>query len=644
MSITVLREGDVFGLVSATESIVEGQSLVLVASPARSESGYSALEAAQLKSVFNEDDEDWGESLVPFRQPRLRVNANEPEDKVNPGDLFEVCWPRGDQSAAKCRVAVALSSTDSHGDLELLVLTTQSHHQDAVCLDVGDFAASPLPKKCFVRIGRPLKLRMDNLTPLGLRLTAECMSRLCKALILCDTRSFSRLAHSLQRPGMDPLRGPFVAGQSTVPYAGRVFDEDEVEAAVSSALDFWLTLGPEGDRFEEELAKFLGVKKTILVNSGSSANLLAISALTSTKLGERQLKRGDEVITVAAGFPTTVAPIVQNGLIPVFIDNDPVTLNARVEQLEDAYVQGKTKAVMMAHTLGNPFDLGAVMEFCKRHQLWLIEDNCDALGGRYDGKLTGSFGDLSSQSFYPPHHLTTGEGGAVNVTREMRLKVLVESFRDWGRDCWCASGKDNTCNKRFGWQLGELPEGYDHKYIYSHLGYNLKPLDLQAAIGRQQLRKLPDFIQARVNNWHTLRRELADLEAHFDFQLPTHASGWTEDGFTWDRSGHKAEPSWFGFTLRIRPKAPFKRRDLALALDAAKIGSRMLFGGNLTRQPAFVSLKQQQASAFRIVGDLGGANRILEEVLFIGIYPGLTPDMLGYMVETIRGFVKKAVK
>ena len=468
-----------------------------------------------------------------------------------------------------------------------------------------------------------------------------------KEEILRLTREFAKAAHRNNAPGFAPhdkTRPPFVPGQTTVPYAGRVFTDDEVAAAVSSTLDFWLTLGPEGDGFEEELGRFLGVKKSILVNSGSSANLLAISALTSQKLGERQIKPGDEVITVAAGFPTTVAPIIQNGLVPVFIDNDPVTLNARVDQLEAAFVKGKTKAVMMAHTLGNPFDLAAVTEFCQRHNLWLIEDNCDSLGSRYDGRFTGTFGDLSTQSFYPPHHLTMGEGGAVNVMREMRLKVLVESFRDWGRDCWCASGKDNTCNKRFGWQLGDLPEGYDHKYIYSHLGYNLKPLDPQAAIGRQQLRKLPDFIQARRNNWETLRRGLADLEAFFDFQLPTHATGWTPNGFNWDKSGHKAEPSWFGFTLRTRPNAPFKRRDLAVALDAAKIGSRMLFGGNLIRQPAFVTLKQQQPSAFRVVGDLAGANRILDEALFIGTYPGLTQEMLSYMVETIHAFVKKAVK
>ena len=461
-----------------------------------------------------------------------------------------------------------------------------------------------------------------------------------KAEILRLTREFSAAAHTANRPGNDPQHSTFVPGQTTVPYAGRVFTEDEVAAAVSATLDFWLTLGPEGDAFENDLATLLGVKKSLLVNSGSSANLVAIAALTSPKLGERQLRPGDEVITSAAGFPTTVAPILQQGCVPVFIDNDPSTLNGRADQLEAAFVPGKTKAVMMAHTLGNPFDLAATLEFCRKHNLWLIEDNCDALGCRYDGKLTGTFGDLSTQSFYPPHHLTMGEGGAVNVVRDMKLKALAESFRDWGRDCWCASGKDDTCHKRFGWRLGELPEGYDHKYIYSHLGYNLKPLDPQAAIGRQQLKKLPAFIQARMDNWNYLRTALADLEEFLQFQLPTHATGWSPRGFSRDNSGHQTECSWFGFMMLVENSAPFTRRELAQHLDAAKIGNRMLFGGNLVRQPAFVTLKKQQPGAFRVVGDLAGADRIMNEAVFIGTYPGLTRAMLDYMAETITQFVR----
>lgn len=458
-----------------------------------------------------------------------------------------------------------------------------------------------------------------------------------KAEILRLCREYSSLTHRANRPAGDS-RSEFVPGETTVPYAGRVFDEDEVEAAVSSTLDFWLTLGAEGEAFETEFADYLKVKSTTLTNSGSSANLLAVAALTSPTLGDRRLRRGDEVITVAAGFPTTVAPLIQNGIVPVFIDNDTTTLNARVDQLGEAYVHGKTKAVMMAHTLGNPFDLTAVRDFCKLHNLWLIEDNCDALGSRYDGQLTGSFGDLSTQSFYPPHHLTLGEGGAVNVNRMAPLRKLVESFRDWGRDCWCISGKDNTCHKRWGWKLGELPEGYDHKYIYSHFGYNLKPLDIQAAIGRQQLKKLPAFIKARQQNWEILRRELAGLEEFFDFMLPTHATGWTPEGFTWDDSGHRTEVSWFGFMMLVKPSAPFTRKEFAAHLDQAKIGSRMLFGGNLVRQPAFTSLRRLQPDAFRVVGDLAGADRIMNEAIFVGVYPGMDDKMLEYIGETIRAF------
>ena len=502
--------------------------------------------------------------------------------------------------------------------------------------------------------------------------------------ILRLTREYSRLTHAAQRPGWDPLKPAFQSGETAIPYAGRVFDEEEVEAAVSSTLDFWLTLGPEGEAFEQELASFLGVKHTLLVNSGSSANLLAISALTSPKIPDkRRLRPGDEVITCAAGFPTTVAPILQNGLVPVFIDNDPVTGNARVDQLEMAFREGKTKAVMMAHTLGNPFDLGAVLRFCKEHDLWLIEDNCDSLGSTYsmpvtkakelgflenspgipsDGihitRYTGSWGDLSTQSFYPPHHMTMGEGGAVNIVSHPPLKKLVESFRDWGRDCWCASGKDNTCGKRFGWKLGELPEGYDHKYIYSHLGYNLKPLDLQAAIGRAQLKKLPAFIQARKNNWEILRRGLDELDEFFDFMLPTHANGWSKSKsaakpsgsssapqplnpstFGWDFTGCSTSPSWFGFMLRVKMEAKFSARDLAAYLEENQIGSRMLFGGNLVRQPVFVQLREDRIGAFRVVSNLVGADEIMNKGIFLGTFPGLTGEMTKKELSTIKKYL-----
>jgi CDP-4-dehydro-6-deoxyglucose reductase, E1 len=460
-----------------------------------------------------------------------------------------------------------------------------------------------------------------------------------RAEIVRLAREYSRRTHHGNLPGYgEGPRRRFVAGETVVPYAGRVFDEEEVAAAISSTLDFWLTLGQEGEAFEEGLAGFLGVKKSVLCNSGSSANLLAVSALSSPKLGARRLKPGDEIITVAAGFPTTVAPILQNGFVPVFIDNDPVTLNVKVEGLEAAFSAGKTKAVLFAHTLGNPFDLAAVTAFCEKHDLWLIEDNCDALGCTYDGRLTGTFGDLSTQSFYPPHHLTLGEGGAVNIVNSLKFKAIVESFRDWGRDCWCASGKDNTCGKRFEWQLGELPKGYDHKYIYSHLGYNLKPLDIQAAIGRAQLQKLPHFIQARIDNWNYLRLGLRDCEDVLDFMLPTHATGWSPGGFAWDDSGHRTVCSWFGFLLRVKPGGPFSKVDLARHLDEHKIGNRMLFGGNLLRQPVMIQLKKDRPGSFRVVGRMDGADQIMHEVLFIGTYPGLTREMLDYVIEIIQKF------
>jgi CDP-6-deoxy-D-xylo-4-hexulose-3-dehydrase len=545
-----------------------------------------------------------------------------------------------------------------------------------------------------------------------------------KKEILRLTREYSSLTHQANRPGNDPHHAPFILGQ-TIPYAGRVFTEDEVEAAVGSTLDFWLTLGPEGEAFEKELAEFLGVKHCLLVNSGSSANLVAFSALTTHKLPEhKRIRPGDEVITVAAGFPTTVTPIIQCGAVPVFIDANTSTGNCDCSLLDAAYSPGKTKAVMMAHALGNPFELVTVLEFCHRHDLWLIEDNCDALGCTYTLPLdkarslgldhlikiaeksdhpiirihnaggatvcdpqssmhqslfltapTGSFGDISTQSFYPPHHLTMGEGGAVNIIRRPGLKTYAESFRDWGRDCWCASGKDDTCNKRFKWQLGELPEGYDHKYIYSHLGYNLKPLDPQAAIGRQQLKKLPAFIEARKENWETLRRGLHDLEEYIDFSLPTHATAWLPPSegdqkseisvqmsdalapgfsnllttnpkpstFEWDSSGCRTDCSWFGFKITIKPGAPFTRTELAAHLDQHKIGNRMLFGGNLVRQPAFVQLKRDNSDAFRVVGGLEGADHIMRQTLFLGTYPGLTTEMLNFEIQVIRDFVKTKI-
>ncbi|GAM11015.1 lipopolysaccharide biosynthesis protein RfbH [Geobacter sp. OR-1] len=410
-----------------------------------------------------------------------------------------------------------------------------------------------------------------------------------------------------------------------VSYAGRVFDEREIAALVDSSLDFWLTTGRYAERFEHEFAQFLGVQHCSLTNSGSSANLLAFMALTSPKLGERRIKPGDEVITVAAGFPTTVAPIIQYGAVPVFVDVTFPTYNIDVNQL-DAAMSPLTKAVMVAHTLGNPFDLAAVKAFCDRNGLWLIEDNCDALGSRYRYKdkwqFTGAIGHIGTSSFYPPHHMTMGEGGAV-YTNDLQLRRLVESFRDWGRDCWCPSGRDNTCGNRFGQQFGELPFGYDHKYVYSHFGYNLKVTDMQAAIGCAQLEKLPGFIEARKRNWQILRHGLDRYADRFLLPEPTENS----------------DPSWFGFLLTIRESAGFGRDRLVNHLESKGIQTRMLFAGNLTKHPCFDEMRKS-GHGYRIVGELANTDRIMRDTFWIGVYPGMTESMLEYMIATICDFLQ----
>ncbi len=427
-----------------------------------------------------------------------------------------------------------------------------------------------------------------------------------------------------------------------IPYASRVFDEKEISNLIESALDFWLTTGRYAESFEKEFAEFLGVKHCSLTNSGSSANLLAFMALTSPKLGERRIKKGDEVITVAAGFPTTVTPIIQYGAVPVFVDITLPSYNIDCNQLEAALSE-KTKAIMVAHTLGNPFDLNAVKGFCDKHNLWLIEDNCDALGSKYRRledlmigssttpptlqssnpptfQYTGTFGHIGTSSFYPPHHITMGEGGAV-YTNDNLLKRLIESFRDWGRDCWCASGKDNTCGKRFDWQLGELPYGYDHKYIYSHFGYNLKVTDMQAAIGCAQLEKLPGFIEARKRNWKMLREGLDDLSNVFILPEPTPNS----------------EPSWFGFILTVKENTGFLRDDIVKYLEENGIQTRMLFAGNLIKHPCFDEIRTT-GEGYRVVGSLENTDRIMRDTFWVGVYPGMTKEMILYMIEKIRDF------
>jgi CDP-4-dehydro-6-deoxyglucose reductase, E1 len=409
---------------------------------------------------------------------------------------------------------------------------------------------------------------------------------------------------------------PFVPGVTPIPYAGRVFDASEVVRLVDSALDFWLTSGRFAEQFEREFASWLGLRHAMLCNSGSSANLLALSALTSPKLGDRRLQPGDEVITMAAGFPTTVNPIIQCGAIPVFLDAELETYGIDVRDL-GAAISSRTRVIFTAHTLGNPFDIDTVLDVARRHDLWVIEDNCDALGATYKGRLTGTFGDIATVSFYPAHHITMGEGGGV-VTNHPVLKTLVESFRDWGRDCWCAPGKENTCGKRFDWQLGQLPYGYDHKNVYSHIGYNLKLTDMQAAVGLSQLRKLPSFIAARRHNWQALAEGLRPYEEHLILPRPTPGS----------------EPSWFGFLLTIRPEAPFARSELIQHLESRKIATRLLFGGNILRQPAYRNVRH------RVVGDLTNSDLIMDQSFWIGVYPGLTADMIGYVLDSFHSFFR----
>lgn len=411
-----------------------------------------------------------------------------------------------------------------------------------------------------------------------------------------------------------------------VNYAGRVFDAHEMVNLVDSSLDFWLTSGRYCSTFEEQMARYLGVGHCSLVNSGSSANLLAFMALTSPKLRDKRILPGDEIITVAAGFPTTVTPIIHYGAVPVFVDIDIPTYNIDVSQLEDALSE-KTKGIMIAHTLGNPFDLKSIKSFAQKHNLWLIEDNCDALGSEYyfDGeyKLTGTIGDIGTSSFYPPHHMTMGEGGAV-YTNSKRLGSIINSFRDWGRDCWCESGQDNTCQKRFAWQLGDLPKGYDHKYIYSHFGYNLKATEMQASIGVAQLEKVSGFIQARRDNWDYLYQQIKDMEEFFVLPQATKNS----------------KPSWFGFMILVRERAPFSRDEILQYLEGKNIQTRMLFAGNFTKHPCFNEMRSSQ-TGYRTVGLLENTDRVMNHGFWIGVYPGMNIDKLQFMADTIRSFVLK---
>jgi len=431
--------------------------------------------------------------------------------------------------------------------------------------------------------------------------------------ILQKTKEYYELVH---KPKQD---AEFISGESRVNYAGRVFDETEMQYLVDSSLDFWLTYGDYSKKFEKQLSQYLNVRWTFLVNSGSSANLLAFYALTSPLLKERQVKRGDEVITVAAGFPTTITPVVQYGAVPVFVDMELTHFNIDTEQLEKA-LSSKTKAVMIAHTLGNPFNIKAVKEFCDKHNLWLIEDNCDALGSTYEGKPTGTWGDIGTSSFYPPHHMTMGEGGATYTDNPLLQKIML-SMRDWGRDCWCESGVDNTCGKRFGMSFGNLPKGYDHKYVYSHFGFNLKVSDMQAAVGVAQLEKFPSFVEIRKANFKKLYDGLKDVK---ELDLV--------------QTQPNSDPSWFGFMMTLNDSATFTRNDISQFLEANNIQTRNLFAGNILRHPLFDSM--QDNVDYRVIGELTNTDKIMNDSFWIGLYPGMGDDALNYMISKIIEFVK----
>lgn len=414
--------------------------------------------------------------------------------------------------------------------------------------------------------------------------------------------------------------GKFIPNETPINYAGRIYDENEMIRLVDSSIDFWLTAGEYAQKFEEELAKFIGVNYCLLTNSGSSANLLAISALTSPRLGKKKLIPGDEVITTACGFPTTLNPIIQNNLKPVFVDVEISTYNINTNLVKNA-ISDKTKAIFIPHTLGNPFDIEEILKISEKYDLWLIEDNCDALGSQYNGRFTGSYGHISTCSFYPAHHITMGEGGAL-LTNDPLIKDIILSFRDWGRDCWCEPGCDNTCGKRFGWQMGSLPFGYDHKYIYSHIGYNLKVTDMQAAIGVEQLQKLPDFIEIRKQNFEILYNSLKSFKNYLI--LP--------------EKNQKADPSWFGFPILIKEDAPFKREKIVSYLEEHKIATRMLFGGNLIRQPAYEDIE------FRQVDSLENTDLIMNNLFWIGVYPGITREKINYMIKIFENFFNSIIK
>ncbi|MGD0281878.1 MAG: lipopolysaccharide biosynthesis protein RfbH [Dissulfurispiraceae bacterium] len=598
--------------------------------------------------------------------------------KSRVGEIILYDFPYTNYKGSKVRPALIIAENEEglHEDYIVAYITTEIDNyvfsEFAVVFDINDLESGFVKEKSLIRVDKTVPLYegqiiKNNVAVLNDRKLEEVLKAWAQLVVETYYKSIHKPSQS----------SPFVPGKSRVNYAGRVFDEKEMINLVDSSLDFWLTTGKYAERFEKEFAEFLGVKYCSLVNSGSSANLLAFMALTSPELGDRRIKRGDEVITVGAGFPTTVAPIIQYGAVPVFVDVTLPSYNIDCSQLENA-LSDKTKAVMLAHTLGNPFDIQTVKTFCDKHDLWLIEDNCDALGSKYrrcerektegvnlrrcEGEqktacdnfapshlrtfapsefycYTGTFGHIGTSSFYPPHHMTMGEGGAV-YTNDIQLKKIIDSFRDWGRDCWCQSGKDDTCKKRFKWQLGELPYGYDHKYIYSHFGYNLKATDMQAAIGCAQIEKLPSFIEARKKNWKLLGDGLHDLSDKFILPEPAPNS----------------EPCWFGFLLTVRERAGFTRDQIVNHLESNGIQTRMLFAGNLLKHPCFDEMRKT-GHGFRVVGSpavssdspiprfpdsaLPVTDRIMRDSFWVGVYPGMKEESIEYVIQKIKEYAKQ---
>jgi CDP-6-deoxy-D-xylo-4-hexulose-3-dehydrase len=526
--------------------------------------------------------------------------------EITPGVIYSALFPFSDLSTQKKRPVLALTPVDHYGDVRVaFITTTQFSDEQSTPLSELDYDGPPLPRPSVIRINKTFSLHVSRLEKPVARLTNIAAERVMRRFVGLDIPTLASFKYAKQ---------PFLPGTTTVPPSGKVIGSSELQFMVDASLDGWLTTGRFNDEFEKRLAAYLGVKHLITVNSGSSANLVAFSTLTSHKLGDRAIKPGDEVIGVAAGFPTTVNPILQFGAVPVFVDVELGTYNIDASKIEEA-ISPRTKAVMLAHTLGNPYNLSAIKALCEKHGLWLIEDCCDALGSTYDGKLVGSFGDIGTLSFYPAHHITMGEGGAV-FTNNSELKQIAESFRDWGRDCYCPPGKDNTCGKRFCWKLGDLPEGYDHKYTYSHLGYNLKISDMQAACGLAQLDRLEGFVAARKRNFTYLKDRLSGCEEFL--LLP--------------RATENSDPSWFGFPITLHEAANTSRVDLLTYCDENRIGTRLLFAGNLIRQP------YMKGRNFRVSGELTNTDIVMNNTFWVGIYPGLGQAQLDYVAEKLESF------